>query len=183
VRSSGARRLGIEKLGPIVTRGILLDVAGHLGVDRLGPDDLVTEAEIVGCLGQLEVEVLPGDAVLVRTGWSMVYPEDPEAYGRRQPGLGASAALYLARHDVAVVGSDNAAVEAWCGHDETARSDSRWGHSQIHIPFLRNLGIYLLEKLDLTELASDGVTSFLFALAPLSIVGGTGSPVNPIAVA
>jgi kynurenine formamidase len=127
--------------------------------------------------------VLPGDAVLVHTGWPTMYAEDPAAYGTRQPGLGASAALYLAERDVALVGSDNTAVEAWCGHDDKALADPRWGHSQIHIPFLRNLGIYLLEKLDLAALANDGVASFLFALAPLNIVGGTGSPVNPIAVA
>jgi kynurenine formamidase len=183
VRSSGARRLGIEKLGPLVTRGILLDVAGSRGVDRLEADDLVTEDDVVTCLRAAELEILPGDAVLVRTGWSAVYALDPLAYSRQQPGLGASAALHLARRDIAVVGSDNAAVEAWCGHDESALADRRFGHSQIHIPFLRNLGIYLLEKLDLGALASDHVTSFLFTVAPLRIVGGTGSPVNPVAVA
>jgi kynurenine formamidase len=183
VRSSGARRLGIEKLGPVVTRGILIDVPGHLDVEHLPADDLVTEADVVACLRAAALEVLPGDAVLVRTGCAETYHDDPAAYGRRQAGLGASAALYLARHDVALVGSDNTAVEAWCGHDEAALSDRRWGHSQIHVPFLRNLGIYLLEKLDLAALARDRVTSFLFAVAPLKIVGGTGSPVNPIAVA
>jgi kynurenine formamidase len=183
VRSSGAGRLGIEKLGPLVTRGILLDVAGHRGVECLAADDLVTEAELVACLHAAGLEVLPGDAVLIRTGWSAMYAHDPAAYGRQQPGLGASAGLYLARQDVALVGSDNVAVEAWCGHDDAALSDRRWKHSQLHVPFLRNLGIYLLEKLDLAALAADHVTSFLFAVAPLRIVGGTGSPVNPVAVA
>ena len=55
--------------------------------------------------------------------------------------------------------------------------------AEIHIPFLRNLGIYLIEKLDLAPLARDHVTSFLLTLAPLAIAGGTGSPVNPVAVA
>jgi kynurenine formamidase len=182
VRSSGAQRLGIEKLGPLVTRGILLDVAGHRGVECLAADDLVTEGEVVACLQAAGLEVLPGDAVLVRTGWSAMYAQDPGAYSRQQPGLGASAGLYLARHDVALVGSDNVAVEAWCGHDEAALSDRRWKHSLLHVPLLRNLGIYLLEKLDLAALAADRVTAFLFAVAPLRIVGGTGSPVNPIAV-
>jgi kynurenine formamidase len=183
VRSLGAGRLGIEKLGPIVTRGLLIDAARHRGVSRLPADDLITEADLVACLQAAQVEVLPGDAVLIHTGWPTIFGEDPAAYGDRQPGLGASAALYLAKRDVVLVGSDNTAVEAWCGHDEKALEDPRWGHSQIHIPFLRNLGIYLVEKLDLAGLAHDGVTSFLFALAPLNILGGTGSPVNPIAVA
>lgn len=183
VQSSGAGRLGIEKLGPVVTRGILLDVAGHRGVDRLPADDLITEEDVAACLRDGGLEVLPGDAVLVHTGWPTMYAEDPVAYSDRQPGLGASAALYLARRDIALVGSDNAAVEAWCGHDEKALTDDRWSHCQIHIPFLRNLGIYLIEKLDLSALARDGVRSFLFALAPLRIAGATASPVNPIAVA
>jgi kynurenine formamidase len=182
VRSSGAGRLGIEKLGPIVTRGILIDMARYRGVDRLEAGDLITEADLVACLRHAGVDVLPGDAVLVHTGWPTMYAEDHAAYGRRQPGLGASAALYLAQRDVALVGADNTAVEAWCGHDDKALADPRWGHSQIHIPFLRNLGIYLLEKLDLASLAGAGAGSFLFALAPLNIVAGTGSPVNPIAV-
>ena len=162
---------------------ILLDIAGHRGVDRLPADDLITDEDVAACLRDAGLEVLPGDAVLVHTGWPTMYAEDPVAYSDRQPGLGASAALYLARRDIALVGADNAAVEAWCGHDEKALTDDRWSHCQIHIPFLRNLGIYLIEKLDLADLARDGVRSFLFALAPLRIAGATASPVNPIAVA
>ncbi len=183
VRSSGARRLGIEKLGPVVTRGILLDMAAHRGVDRLSADDLITEDDVVACLYAAALEILPGDAVLMHTGWPTMYAEDQAAYSDRQPGIGASAGLYLAQHDIALVGADNTAVEAWCGHDDRALTDDRWSHCQIHIPFLRNLGIYLIEKLDLSALARDHVTSFLFTLAPLSIAGGTGSPVNPVAVA
>jgi kynurenine formamidase len=183
VRSSGAGRLGIEKLGPIVTRGILLDVPGLWGVDRLAAEDLITADDVVACLEAAALEVVPGDAVLVHTGWPTMYAEDPVAYSDRQPGIGASAALYLAERDIAVIAADNTAVEAWCGHDDRALADDRWSHCQIHIPFLRNLGIYLIEKLDLAPLARDHVTSFLFTLAPLAIAGGTGSPVNPVAVA
>jgi kynurenine formamidase len=183
VRSSGAGRLGIEKLGPIVTRGILLDVPRLWGVDRLSADDLITVDDVVACLEAAGLEVAPGDAVLVHTGWPTMYTEDPVAYSDRQPGIGASAALYLAERDIAVIAADNTAVEAWCGHDDRALADERWSHCQIHIPFLRNLGIYLIEKLDLAVLARDEVTSFLFTLAPLAIAGGTGSPVNPVAVA
>lgn len=183
VRSSGAGRLGIEKLGPVVTRGILLDMAGHRGVARLSADDLITSEDVVACLEAADLEILAGDAVLVHTGWPTMYTEDPVAYSDRQPGIGATAALYLAQRDIALIGADNTAVEAWCGHDDRALNDERWSHCQIHIPFLRNLGIYLIEKLDLSALARDQVTSFLFTLAPLSIAGGTGSPVNPVAVA
>jgi kynurenine formamidase len=184
VRSAGAMRLGIENVGGIATRGILLDVAGHRGMEILDPDDLITEDDLLECARSEGVDFASGDAVLVRTGWMATYASDPTGFSGMQPGLSASAGLLLARRDVCLVGADNAAVEAFPGSPAPNPDDPRHGlHSRLHVAFLRNLGIYLLEMLDLDRLAAERIYEFQFALAPLLIDGGSGSPVNPLAIA
>jgi kynurenine formamidase len=180
IPSSGAQHLGIENLGGIVTHGVFLDVASHLGEDVLPADYLIAEDDLASSAEVAGVSIESGDAVLIRTGWRSVYGVDPSRYSQMQPGLGPSGGLYLAKHEICVVGSDNTAVQAWGG----AANDPRAGLTDLlHKPFLRNLGIYLLEMLDLDRLAADKVSEFMFCLAPLLIEGGTASPVNPLAVA
>jgi kynurenine formamidase len=183
VRSDGAAHLGMEHLAGIVTRGVLIDAAGQRGVRRLSGDDLVTVDEVTAFEAASGVRIQPGDAVLVHTGWPTMFAEDPDAWARRQPGVGASAAFYLAERDICLLGADNTAVEPWSGMGADAGDDPRAAVAHLHGPYLRNLGIYLLENLELSALAAAGVTAFLFCLAPLRIRGGTGSPVNPLAVA
>jgi kynurenine formamidase len=184
VRSGGAQRLGIENVAGVVTRGLLLDVARLHGVEHLAGDDLVTAGDLERAAEAAGVAIEAGDAVLVRTGWRAVHARDPERYSILQPGLGPSAGLLLARRDVAMAGADNTAVQAWGGFRNPVPGDPRAGLTDLlHIPFLRNLGIHLLEMLDLDALAADGVTEFMLCLAPLLIEGGTASPVNPLAVA
>lgn len=187
VRSYGATRLGVENVEGIVTRGVLLDVAGLRGVDVLPADYLVTERDLVECgerQGTLPLQ--SGDAVLVRTGWTTVFGRDEDAYSGMQPGIGSTAARHLVRSEVCLVGSDNTAVNAFSGynprHPERVLADWREGLADLHVPLLRNHGVYLLEMMDLEQLAADRVHSFLFCCAPLLVKGGTGSPVNPLAV-
>lgn len=183
ISSSGATRLGIEKFGGLVTRGVLLDMAGFRGRDVLEPADLITANDVTACADAEGVTIDFGDAVLVHTGWRNVYAVDPKRYAGMQPGLGPSAGLLLAERDIALLGADNTSVQATSGYPVRDPRDPRKGLTNLHTPYLRNLGIYLLEMLDLDELAADCVYEFLFCLAPLRIVGGTGSPVNPLAVA
>jgi kynurenine formamidase len=184
VRSSGAAKLGIEQVEGIVTRAVLLDVAAVRGVAALQADDLVTDADLAAAEKATGVTVQSGDAVLVRTGWLSTFAGDAGAWSRLQPGLGPSAGLFLAKRDVCMVGSDNIAVEAWGGMPNSQlASDPRSGLTNcLHIPMLRNLGVYLLELLDLERVARAGRAEFMLTLAPLLIEGGTGSPVNPLAV-
>ncbi len=184
VRSSGAARLGIEHVEGVVTRGVLLDVAASRGVSALAADDLVSDADLIAAEKAAGVTIEPGDAVVVRTGWLTTFKGDPVAWSRLQPGLGPSAGLFLAKRDVCMVGCDNIAVEAWGGPPANLLpTDPRAGLTNcLHIPLLRNLGIYLLELLDLERLAKAGGREFMLTLAPLLIEGGTGSPVNPLAV-
>lgn len=183
VTSAGAARLGIEKLGGLVTRGVLLDIARYRGVDVLDAYDLITAEDIERCVEAEGVTVQRGDAVLIRTGLPRAYADDRLAFTRAMPGPGPSAALWLARREISLVGADNTAVQATPGYlHPDDPSDWRVGLHRLHPPLLRNLGIYMLEFLDLEEIAAERAYEFLFCLAPLKIKGGTGSPVNPLAV-
>jgi len=147
-------------------------VARAKGVDHLPESYEITIDDLKSCDNP---PVEPGDAILVRTGWYTVYYSDPARYAGAWPGLGAEAACWLAEQDVVLLGSDNVGVEV-LGGDLTAFG------SPVHGLMLRDYGVYLLELLVLEELAAADVQEFLFMMAPLRITGGTGSPVNPLAI-
>jgi kynurenine formamidase len=178
IRSYGATRCGIEKIDGIVTRGVLFDVAAYRGVDVMDPADRISALDLEAMSEAMGVTVGQGDAIVIRTGWPTVYGQDPERYWGGEPGLSSDAAKWLAARDVSVVASDNSAISGLNKDglaDETVEDD-------IHMIFLWRHGIYLMEMLWLEELAKAAQPSFLFVVAPLKIVGGTGSPVNPLAV-
>jgi kynurenine formamidase len=174
VRGSGAARNGIDKIGPIVTRGVLLDVAGAAGVERLAPGHAIGVDELEDCVARQGVDVGAGDVLLVRTGWLTQYAVDPEVYNGPQPGLSVRTVPWLVERDVAVVGADNMAVE--CSPDPDG------GHVPLHQRLLRDYGVHLIELLDLEELAAARAWEFLFVAAPLRIKRGVGSPLNPVAI-
>lgn len=168
VRSHGAARCGIERVGGVVARGVFYDVAGYFGVDHLPADHRIT-AETLADIAEPE----PGDAVVIRTGWPTAWDSSPG-----QPGLSADAGRWLARHDVSLVACDNAAIE---GLNENQLSDEDLD-DDLHLILLHRHGIHLVEMLWLEELAAAGRTDFVFVAAPLRIQGGTGSAVNPLAI-
>jgi kynurenine formamidase len=174
VRGTGMRRCGIDKLGHIVTRGLLLDIPRLRGVSRLGGGETLTPDDLEQCLARNELTVEPGDAVLIRTGWFTMYGDDPVAYEAAWPGIGIDAAHWLAALDVVLVGVDNPSVESRPFPPDTT--------APVHQILLRDYGIYMLELLELETLADDGVTEFLFVAAPLRFRGATGSPLSPLAI-
>jgi kynurenine formamidase len=169
--TTGASRCGIDKMGPIVTRGVLLDIVavrgGPLPDDAaIGVDDLAQAARAAGG------EPAKGDVVLIRTGWA---ERQIGAVGfDAEPGIELAAALWLAEREVAVVGADNFAVEVLPFATGTV--------FPVHQRMIRDFGIPLLEGLVLQPLAATGRHSFLFAASPLPVVGGTGSPLSPMAI-
>ncbi|MGE5291495.1 MAG: cyclase family protein [Micromonosporaceae bacterium] len=183
VRSYGASRCGIEKAGPVVGRGVLLDVARSRGVGHLAAADRIDGDDLARCAAAAGTQVEAGDIAVVRTGWPAVWETaGPDAYWAGQPGLSADGGAWLAERDVAMVACDNAAISGLNARqmaDESLRDD-------LHLMFLWHHGIHLAEMLWLEELsgalaaASQG--SFLFVAAPLAIEGGTGSPINPVAI-
>lgn len=174
VRSTGARRCGIDKLGALVGRGVLLDLAAHLEVPSLSADVAVGGDLLAACCGAGSLELRPGDVVLLRTGWLGAHGGDPVAYFDVEPGLDVDGARWLAERDVAAVGCDNYAVEQL-----DARSS---GGFPVHEHLLRDHGIALMEGMVLDELSRRGASEFMFVASPLRLTGGTASPVTPIAI-
>ncbi|MCU1376307.1 MAG: hypothetical protein JWO68_3593 [Actinomycetia bacterium] len=169
VRSSGAGRLGVEHIGGIVTRAHLLDFATTAPARA---DGVIESADVERYLQARGVEVQPGEGLLFRTGWmDAALAGDP---GAGHPTVGADVGRWIADHDIAVVGADNVAVEAEPGGGTDL---------PLHKIVLRDLGGYLLELLDLSGPAADGVTTGALMIAPLRISRGVNSPVNPLFVA
>jgi kynurenine formamidase len=178
IRSYGATRCGIENIAGIATRGILFDAAALRGTDVLDPADRIGAADLEAMSKAAGITVGSGDAIVLRTGWPTVFAESPDRYWNGEPGLSAEGARWLAERDIALVASDNSAIS---GLNSEGLADEELD-DDIHMIFLWRHGIYLLEMLWLEELAAAGQPTFLFMVAPLKIVGGTGSPVNPLAV-
>ena len=174
VTPDGASRCGVQNVDWIVTRGVLLDIAALKGVTRLENDYAITGEDLDAAASSRGVEIRPGDVVLVRTGWYTSYLDGTAEPRADSPGLSASAAEWITSHDLCAIGADNAAVEVW--PLETP------GWATIHRLMLRDLGGYIIEFLNLEDLARDESAEFLFVAAPLRITGGVGSPINPLAI-
>jgi kynurenine formamidase len=171
VTSRGARKLGIEKIPPIVTRGVFVDAAR--GAPRT-PDSPVHIGELQSLLAEAGVDLRPGDALLVRTGW-LAASRAGEADAKAWPGLHHDCGSWLAERQVVLVGADNPGVEAFPSGDPSCQVP-------LHLKLIRDHGILLSELLDLDLLASAKRPTFLFVLSPLPLVGGVGSPVSPVAI-
>jgi kynurenine formamidase len=166
----------VHNVRSLVARGLLLDVAGHRGVEHLASGEVVPAAELDAVARAQGVEPRAGDVVLVRTGWIRLMASDRARFDRfEEPGPGRDAVEWFRRHDLVGLGADNAAVEVLPPEDGVLMA--------LHLGVIRDLGGYLIEFLDLEELAADRAYEFLFVLAPLRLVRGIGSPVNPLAIA
>jgi kynurenine formamidase len=171
----GFSKLGIEKVGAMITRGVMIDVAGLKGVDMLGDNYEITVQDLEQALQKQNLKLQPGDAVFIHTGWGKLWGKDNARYVKSCPGVGVKAAEWLVKQDPMIVGSDNWPVEVAPNPDKEI---SLPGH-QI---FLVVNGIHLLENMKLDELAAKKVNEFAFMMQPLKVKGGSGSTVAPIAV-
>ena len=176
VTSAGAQRLGIDKLRSLVGRGVLLDLCRYRDVDHLPAGEIIKPQELEACAQAQRVELHVGDVLLVRTGWIRTYDDkSPDAFFTSNPGLGIEAAEWAGAHGFAAIGADNFALEV---------HPSESGFiGPVHMRLIRDFGCYLMELMNLEELARDMVHEFLFVAAPLLVTGGVGSPINPIAIA
>ncbi len=173
--SRGFTRLGVEEISPILAPGVLLDAASKEGVASLGPGHAVTAEDLEACCEEHDVAVNPGDVVLVRTGNALLW-SDTERY-LAGPGMAPSASYWLAQREVLAVGADNM---AW---DVPGLKDPELGSTLPgHLILLVRHGVYIIENLNLEELAAAGRYRFDFVCTPLKLVGATGSPVRPLAL-
>jgi kynurenine formamidase len=171
----GLDRLGIENVGPIFTRGVLIDMAAYKGVDRLPVGEVITVEDLEGALEKQQTQIGEGDVVLIHTGHGQLWMVDNDEYSRGGPGIGMAAARWLAEQKIVMTAADTSAVEV-------IPSENPNHAYPVHQELLVMHGIYNLENLDLSELAADKVYEFAFIFAPVKFKGATGSPGNPIAV-
>jgi kynurenine formamidase len=171
--TTGALHCGADKLRPMVTRGLLLDVSVRDG-RPLRAGDVVTREHLEQAADAAGVAPEPGDAVLLHTGWLAREGHDAAGYFVGEPGIDVGAARWLAEADVAVVGADNYAVEV-----QPTAPDVVFPAHQL---LIRDHGVPLVENMVLAELQAAGAPQFLFVAAPLPVVGGTAGPVCPVAV-
>jgi kynurenine formamidase len=172
---NGFTKLGIEKVGALITRGVLIDIAGLKGVEMLADNYEITDTDIQQALARQKLTLLPGDAVIIHTGFGKLWNKENARYAKGHPGIGVSAATWIAKQDPMLVGSDNGGVEVNPNPDPKLSLP-------VHQIMLVVNGIHLLENMKLDELVAKGIQEFELIVQPLKIQGGTGSTVAPIAV-
>jgi kynurenine formamidase len=161
---AGVTALGVETVPQIVTRGWLVDVSARV----LGAGGVIGLADVA------EIEPDPGDAVLFHTGWGGRW-DDPDSYLEGQPGPGLEVAEWLASRGVALTGCDT-----WSYGPVPAENPAR----PFEVPQTLNVGhgVFVVENLDTSELAADGVRDFALVLTHPKLRGATGAWTSPIAL-
>ena len=173
---SGFTELGAETIAPLITRGVLVDIARHRGVDHIGPGNPIQQDELEAAAQMQGVSIGEGDVVLLRTGNGALW-QDPAVY-LQAGGVSGGVSSWLADRGVMAVGADNV---AW---DELEVVDPDLNITLPgHLILLVRHGIYIIENLFLEELARDQCNEFTFICLPLKLRGATGSPVRPVAIA
>ena len=171
----GFTRLGVENVGTLMTRGVLIDVAALKGVAMLPDTYEITVDDLQQALNRQGVTLGSGDAVLIHTGWGVLWDTDAERFMSTNPGIGVTAAQWLVEQDPMLLGADNQPVEVSPNPDPQVSLP-------VHQIMLVIHGIHLVERMKLDELAAAGVYEFAFVVQPLKIQGGTGSTVAPVAI-
>jgi kynurenine formamidase len=167
----GLRELGIEKVKPYITRGILIDVAGYKGLEILPNDYVVTLADVQGALAKQGPggEIKPGDALFFNFGWSRLWntPERMIDDWARRPGIGQDVIDWIIDRKASMVGSD---------------ASADYSNAAVHHELTLKNGIPNLEFMDFKDLLADRVHEFMFVFTPLPLKGATGSPGRPLAI-
>ena len=172
---NGFTRLGVENVGALMTRGVLLDIASLKGQDILPVGYEITVADLEAAIQKQGTPVGRADVVLVRTGWGRHYAVNNATFNSGEPGIGVAAAEWLAAREIMLVGSDNWGIEVFPNPDKDLRFP-------VHQIMLTVNGIYQIENMNLEDLSRDRAYEFAFVVQPLKIKGGTGSTVAPIAI-
>jgi kynurenine formamidase len=180
IDDEGAGRLGVDAYGPVVTRGVLADVARAHGVDHFDDGYAVTGDDLDEAVARAGVTVEPGDALLVRTGqMHFLRQGDRARFGNPSPGLSTRSIEWLHDHDVAAVATDTLTFEVWPGEDPGVLLP-------VHMIHLVDMGLAQGQLWALDELAADcagdGHYEFLLCATPLPLTRSVGGPVAPTAV-
>jgi kynurenine formamidase len=173
---TGLTKLGIEKVPPIVARGIVLDMAGHFGVDHMDGGQTFGVDDVKAVERKQGTPIEEGDVVLFHTGWTDAkLKSDPDTWVSVEPGLSDAVANYLAGKNVVAVGADTWGVDVV----PSVQEDQPFIGHQILIA--RN-GIYIFETMNTGPLVRDEAFEFLFVLGQAKVRGAVQMIINPIAI-
>jgi len=159
---------------PLITRGILIDVAGLKGVDFLEAGYAIQPNELDGALAAQGINVKRGDTVLVHTGWGRFWTDAAKTLSG-EPGLGRACATWAVDHDIICWGCDQAAIDVFPFETEGEALP-------MHLEMLTKAGIRLMENIYMDEIVGKKVYEFCLFAAPLKIKGGTASPIRLLAI-
>lgn len=176
VAPNGLKKLGVENIPAIATRAVLLDMAGYFNTGMVKEGTAFNRAEIEGAMKRQGIRSIEkGDVVLFYTGWLKLIGKDDKRYEAANPGLGRDGAKYLASLGVAIAAADTENLEV-------VPFEKGAGVFEVHQILLAQNGIYIIENLNLEEMARDKAWESFFTLGPPRITGGVQAIVNPIAI-
>lgn len=177
-KSTGLTRFGLHDLPPIVTRGVMIDMAKFYATGMIPEAIEYTLADVKAAMDAQGVDIREGDVVLFHSGWlDLVDGDAPDhdRYAASEPGIGLEVAEYLVSKGVVAVGADTWGLEVSPYTDPDMLIP-------VHQFLLAHSGTYILENVDTGELAADGAHEFMFVLGPARIKGTVQMTVNPIAI-
>ncbi len=173
---TGLTKLGIEKVPPLVARGIVLDMAAHYGVPHLAGGQVFNVADVQAVEKRQGTPVREGDVVLFHTGWTDAKLDaDPDTWVSTIPGAAAAVSDYLAGKNVVAAGADT-----W-GYDAVPPEHPERPYPG-HVTLLKDHGIYILETMNTGPLVRDGAYEFLFILGQAKLRGAVQMIINPVAI-
>ena len=173
----GLKKLGVEKLKPLLTRGHLIDMVAVKG-GMMDAGQEISLADVRAALtrqNMQESDIKPGDGIFFHTGWGSLWMKNNDRYNAGEPGIGMEVANWMVEKDLTVTGADSWAVEVGPNPNKALAFP-------VHTHLLAKHGIFIHENLVFDELIRDGKHQFVYIFCPSPIKGATGSNGSPIAV-
>jgi hypothetical protein len=176
VSAAGLKKLGIEGVPAVATRGVILDMVGLTGKDPVPEGTAFNRKEIEAAMKRQNLKAIgKGDVVIFYTGWTQLIGKDDKRYGSVEPGLGVEGANYLVSLGVAMIGADTWGLEVL--PFENAKQVFH-----VHQILLPQNGVYILENVNAEEAVKDGVYEGLFTLGASRVTGSVQAIINPVFV-
>ena len=173
---TGLTKFGIEKVPPLVGRGVVVNMAKYFGITTMEGGQGITRDDIKNAAKQQNIEFKDGDIILFHTGWTDAYlKSSPELWGSTIPGITNDAAVYLSSLNPMAVGADTWGL----GAVPPVEGDLVY---YDHVTLIKENGIYILETMNTGKLAEDNVTEFLFVLGQPKLKGAVQMIINPVAL-
>ena len=173
--ADGLKKLGIEKVPPFVTRGVVLDMTAVTGQNPVPAGTAINKKEIDDALAKQGVQIKKGDVVLLHTGWQEMAGKDTKAFMAGEPGLGKEGAEYLVSKEVVAIGADQWGLEV-------IPFEKGVGVFEVHQILLPRNGVYILENMNTGPLVADKAWEFMFVLGQARITGAVQAIINPVAI-